>query len=85
MTCEETARLLSESRDRRLPLSQRLGLKMHLAMCGLCRIVKGQWEFLGKLARAAGDTSEGAVLSRSATVEGLSLEAKARIKQRLSS
>lgn len=36
ITCEEAARLISESLDRRLPLGRRISLRIHLLMCKLC-------------------------------------------------
>ena len=36
-SCKDTARLLSDARDQPLPLLTRMGLKMHLLMCHLCR------------------------------------------------
>lgn len=37
LSCRETARLLSESTDRLLPFRRRMGLRLHLMMCYLCR------------------------------------------------
>jgi hypothetical protein len=37
LSCKETARLLSESMERPLPFRRRLGLRLHLMMCYLCR------------------------------------------------
>jgi len=36
--CRESARLLSEQRDHRLPWRKRLSLRVHLMLCGLCRV-----------------------------------------------
>jgi hypothetical protein len=36
ITCQEAARLMSESLDQKLPLRQRMALRMHLLMCKLC-------------------------------------------------
>ena len=35
-TCKEVAALLIAREDRALPLSQRLGMRLHLAMCAGC-------------------------------------------------
>lgn len=35
--CKEVSRLISESMETRLPLRKRIGLRMHLGMCRLCR------------------------------------------------
>ena len=44
--CREVTRLVSESLDRELPLSQRIGVKMHLFMCKLCPEVRRQMLFI---------------------------------------
>ena len=36
LTCKEATALVSESLDRRLPIRQRLALRLHLTMCDLC-------------------------------------------------
>ena len=51
LRCKEATHLLSEAQDRSLSLSERLQLKMHLAMCTGCRNFKGQMEFLRKACR----------------------------------
>lgn len=35
-TCKETAALIIAREDRSLPLSDRIGLRLHLAMCKAC-------------------------------------------------
>jgi hypothetical protein len=36
--CRESARLLSEQRDHRLPWRTRLALRLHMVVCSLCRV-----------------------------------------------
>lgn len=36
LTCKETARLVLEGEDRRLPLGERLQIRVHLGMCKGC-------------------------------------------------
>lgn len=36
MKCEEVSKLVSQSLDRKLPLYQRIGVRLHLMMCKLC-------------------------------------------------
>jgi predicted anti-sigma-YlaC factor YlaD len=36
MKCEEVSKLVSQSLDRKLPLHQRIGIRLHLMMCKLC-------------------------------------------------
>jgi predicted anti-sigma-YlaC factor YlaD len=42
MHCLESARLLSERRDHPLPLAKRIGLRLHLLLCALCRTYEKQ-------------------------------------------
>jgi len=42
MRCLESARLISERRDHPLPLGQRIGLRLHLLLCALCRAYEKQ-------------------------------------------
>jgi predicted anti-sigma-YlaC factor YlaD len=51
LRCKEATHLLSEAQDRNLSLSERLQLKMHLAMCTGCRNFKGQMAFLRQACR----------------------------------
>jgi len=54
LTCKDASRLISQSQDRELSLSERLALRVHLAVCGACVRVTEQFDFLRKaLARYA--------------------------------
>ena len=44
--CREASRKLSEAADRRLPLSDRITLRIHLGICGACTNFSKQLEFL---------------------------------------
>lgn len=46
LSCKEVSHLLSESQDRKLNLSEKMQLEMHLAICGGCRNFKEQMNFL---------------------------------------
>ncbi len=46
LSCKEAAGLLSESLDRKLPLGQRIALRMHLLFCRFCRRFSRQVLFL---------------------------------------
>lgn len=46
MTCEETARLISEGLDRTLSLRERVTLRLHLFGCDLCTRYAQQLKFL---------------------------------------
>jgi predicted anti-sigma-YlaC factor YlaD len=47
--CQETAHLVSEGLDRDLSRLERIGLRLHLALCGNCRRFRRQ---VGALRRA---------------------------------
>jgi hypothetical protein len=49
--CSEVTRLVSESLDRKLPLSQRMGIRIHLLMCNLCPEAKKQMLFIREAMR----------------------------------
>jgi len=50
-SCREASRLISESHERRLDLRERVFLRLHLAMCFMCRRFSRQIEFIGKAAQ----------------------------------
>jgi predicted anti-sigma-YlaC factor YlaD len=52
MNCQQATRLISESQDRALPLSQRVSLKVHLMMCSGCKNFSLQVPFLSQAMKA---------------------------------
>ncbi|HSG23184.1 MAG TPA: zf-HC2 domain-containing protein [Azonexus sp.] len=48
LSCKEVTHLLSESQDRKLSVSERVHLEMHLAICKGCKNFKNQMTFLRK-------------------------------------
>ncbi len=82
-SCEETARLVSERHDRRLSLLDQMRLRMHLAMCFLCRNFSRQIDMVRKLSKALGRT-DSLVAKTVLLDESLSPESKARMKEVLS-
>jgi hypothetical protein len=75
--CKTAARLQSEALDRKLPLRQRFGLRVHLLLCKWCRRYGKQIIFLRKAAHEHPDEMAEPVPQK------LSDEARERIKQRL--
>ena len=51
LKCKEVTHLVSEAQDRKLTVSERLQLEMHLAMCSGCRSFKNQMAFLRQACR----------------------------------
>jgi len=76
--CKEVTRLVSESLDRKLPLSERIGVRIHLLMCKLCPEAKKQMLFLREAARLFSFDTRPVGLGAS-----LSPEARNRIKRSL--
>jgi len=50
--CKEVSRRVSESMDRKLPLYQRMLIRMHLLMCKYCARFRRQVVMLRKLCRS---------------------------------
>jgi len=73
-SCSETARLLSESRDRRLSLRERLSLRVHTMMCRMCHIYQRQLSAVSGICDAASKKAEDCCPGT------LSEERKARIR-----
>ncbi|MFZ6757236.1 zf-HC2 domain-containing protein [Undibacterium sp. Ji50W] len=46
IACKQAHQLISEGMDRRLSLSERSKLKMHLAICDYCTSFNGQMSFM---------------------------------------
>ncbi len=78
LSCKEVSYLVSESLDRKLPLWQRIQVRLHLLMCRFCSRFRKQVLFLRDTARhylmAVEETETG---------PGLSPEARDRIKRSL--
>jgi len=54
LSCEQTSPLISESLDHPLTSCQKMRLRMHLIMCGVCKCYLQQLQTLGGLARCVG-------------------------------
>src|SRR5436190_22132796 len=78
-SCKEATRLQSEAVDRKLSLFERLGLRIHIFLCKWCRRYGGELKFIRS---AAGQCEEHVCPD---VPEGLSPEARERIKQKLQS
>jgi len=81
MTCSEAARLISEQKDHKLGLKDRLGLRMHLVMCRMCTAYQKKLEIISRLARQAGEF----VLGDEPSAVALSANARERMKDKLKS
>ncbi len=80
-SCSETAELISQGRDQDLAWHQRMGVRVHLVMCALCRRYERHLEFLGILSATAGELSAS---DHAHSGDCLSPDCKERIKARLS-
>lgn len=79
-SCKEITRLVSESLDRKLPWHDRLAVRFHLVVCGLCSRFQKQMRFLRAAVRRHAAAIEDSEIPSGAT---LSPEAKDRIKESL--
>jgi len=77
-SCKKTSAMISESMDRQLPLSQRMGLRFHLMMCRLCSRYQRQLCLIRDTLHA-GSAAE----QNETTGSGLSPEGRERIKKNL--
>ena len=48
LSCKETSELLSRAQDERLSFTERVGVRIHLLMCSLCRGYEQQLRFICK-------------------------------------
>src|SRR5438477_7046150 len=76
-SCKAATRLQSEGLDRKLPLRQRFGLRVHLLLCKWCRRYGKQITFLRSAAHENPDELAEPIPQK------LSAEARDRIKRRL--
>ena len=60
LSCKEVTYLLSESQDRKLALTEKMPLEMHLVMCKGCTNFKSQMKFLREACKHYVKTSGGA-------------------------
>lgn len=58
LSCEDTARLLSEKRDRNLSLWTRIGLRFHVFKCKMCQVYGSQLDIVNRVCNEAGLQSE---------------------------
>lgn len=77
-SCEKISRLYSDSLEEKLSLRQRMQLRLHMLMCTYCSRFREQIQFLREAARRAHQSRNE---TDSVPVEGLSAEARGRIKK----
>jgi hypothetical protein len=80
LTCQEVTRMASEAMERKLPLRQRIDMKLHFLICALCLRYFKQLQFMREIARQRAAQAEDAA---SSTATSLSSEARERMKRRL--
>jgi len=51
LTCKNATQLLSEGQDRKLTLSEKMSLEIHLALCKGCNNYRNQIKFLSQTCR----------------------------------
>ncbi|MBI3951167.1 MAG: zf-HC2 domain-containing protein [Acidobacteria bacterium] len=81
-TCKDTTRLTSDSLERKLPLRQRIEMRLHILICVWCERYMRQLLFLREAMHEASRLVEKEV---SPSASSLSPEARERLKRALSS
>jgi len=77
--CQEVTRLVSESLDRKLPLHQKIGIRVHLFMCKFCSRYRKQLLLLRAVMQRYAESDGPVDIS-----ESLSPTAKKQMKRLLS-
>ncbi len=80
LSCKDVTRLLSESMDTSLPIGRRIGVRLHLLMCGFCARYERQLNLIRGAARHLAAVEEMPV---DPSGGNLSEEAKERIRKSL--
>jgi hypothetical protein len=78
LTCKDVSKLVSESLDRKLPLSQRMAVRLHIMMCRMCRAYQKQTLLLRNAVQAYAHS-----LDKGESSESLPKDAAQRIKKAL--
>jgi len=73
--CSEISQLLSTGMDQKMSLWQRMSVRVHLVLCKMCRRYRDQLRLIHDASSCYGDPE------KNDTEEGLSTEAKERLKQ----
>ena len=79
LSCKETSELLSRAQDERLTFTERMGVRIHLLMCRLCRRYEKQLRFIRK---ATESLAQGSAHDDEAAMS-LPPEARERVKEAL--
>ena len=79
LTCKDASQLMSQSLDRRLSLTDRMGLRIHLVICKSCQIAYRQLNFIHQFCKRIAAEPVDIVSIQ----PGLTNEAKERILKEL--
>lgn len=79
LTCKDASHLMSQSLDRKLGLTDKLGLRLHLLICGSCHLVNRQLDFIHRLCQKIAAESNDITSMQ----PGLSASAQERILKEL--
>ncbi len=77
LSCKDASHLISEGQDRHLNPRERIGLRLHLWMCGSCRLFEKQINYIHRTLR------QGWSLGKLPEEKPLSPEARERIRKKL--
>ncbi|MHB9116722.1 MAG: anti-sigma factor family protein [Burkholderiales bacterium] len=79
LSCKDVSHLVARSADRKLSLTERVGLRFHLWICDQCRRFEHNMALIGKAFKQLGAEPE----SLCPPHIGLSPEAEERLRQKL--
>jgi hypothetical protein len=80
-TCADVTHLVSVGMDERLPLSDRMKVRVHLLVCEWCSMFQGQIRFIRRVTRDGASLSE---LTTTGTAGRLNPDAKAKLQDAIS-
>ncbi len=79
LTCKDSSKLMSQSFDRGLSLTEKIGIRFHLLICTACQRVHQQLAFIHKASKRLATEP----MDIPSTQSGLSPEAQERILKEL--
>lgn len=80
--CRSHSVMMSASLDGRLPRATRIGLSIHMVLCGPCRRLFAQFTFLHKAAKELGREAQDRILRTEAMPDEVRDRLNARLRRR---
>lgn len=83
INCREATKLMSRARDARLTFGERVALRLHLALCEMCRRYQQHIGFLGVIARHLDKAAERHAKDHSGLDQAARADILDKVKRRL--